>query len=212
MSRALSYAEVRLLPVARAWWLFVLGGPLVALWVIACFYAESRRGPYGPSLRPTFIATSAAEEIFVYDMPHIRVFDRDGRFLHEWEVPSQHGTALLAFDSAGVLHVATARDGMHHRYDTRGVLLSRDHDPGAWDRLEPESRWYARAPSGSVYAIRNRAIVRLPPKGPPEVVVPGPPPGLASRPYNVIPLCVLLPLFGIQLRTVQHRWRQNAAA
>jgi hypothetical protein len=196
----------RLGPISRTWWLFVLASPVLLIWFAASLYFESTRGPHGPSLKsPSSIAVSRAEEVFVYDNPGVRVFDRDGAEVRRWRVHSYGGSALLAFDPAGVLHLATARHATHYQYDTRGNILDATPDPDAWERLSVASRWSARGPSGDLYQIRGRAIIRVTNAGVAQVVVPGLPSVFPSNPYLLLPYCVLLPAFGVLLRETGRR-------
>jgi hypothetical protein len=185
-------------------------GPLLVIQGLAGWWYDSRLDQ--PMLRfPKSIAVSPFEEIFVYtDWGVIRVCDRDGVERKRWYVDASDGTAVLAFDASGVLHVGTVRNRMHYEYDAKGKLLQQTEDAGAFDRLARSNGRSARAPSGETYSIRNGAIVRASASGAVTTVVPGPPiwfPESAPHPLFLVPIGLIAPAIGAAL----YNWSSGAA-
>lgn len=192
--------------VVRQWWAPVVAGPLVVALGVASWWYDSPHGPRGTHGRslvsPVSIAVSRSEEIFVFtDYSRIRVFDRTGAELRGWRVNAGLGHAVLAFDSNGVLHVATVRNDMHYAFDAFGRLLEKAEDRTALERVETIRR-SALGPAGQTYRIRGNGVIRSTPGGQAIVVVPPSPRWVVLGPLSLllVPIGALAPLAGIALR------------
>jgi len=159
------------------WWLFVLLGLASAVGSLAAERHQRTRGRHGPVLlHPSAIAVSDSGQLFVFtDFGEIRVFNSDGEFLRSWPVETLHGIARLAVDAEGNLNVATIRNAKLYRFNPTGRLVHEEDNAGAFGRFSADSYYRAVGPRGSLYEIRDSALVRVDPDHGETTVVPGPP-------------------------------------
>ena len=172
--------QPRLELIASLWWLLVGAGVVEAVGGVAAAVHDASRGRHGPVLRDPAAIASSGDALYVYtDWRRIRVFGLDGAERASWPVATGEGAVKLAFDPAGVLHVATLRTDTHYEFDGTGRLLGEVVDAEAFQRLPIESFVRSGGPDGTRYEIEGRALVAVSPGGRRSVVVPGPPRALS---------------------------------
>lgn len=55
----------------------------------------------------------------------IQVYDKNGRYLKGWFIDSSGGSFKIKVDEKDLLHIATARNGIHYIYNVNGELISK---------------------------------------------------------------------------------------